>query len=42
MPTHSPHWLDGARRDSSGGRTAPVMGPASGEVAQAALRAVVG
>ncbi|QZY50796.1 CoA-acylating methylmalonate-semialdehyde dehydrogenase [Leucobacter tenebrionis] len=33
-----PHWIDGARRESASGRTAPVYNPATGEVqAQVAL-----
>src|SRR4051794_15712053 len=32
MPTLIPHWIDGARRDGSSGRTAPVTDPATGEV----------
>ena len=27
-----PHWIDGARRESTSGRTAPVYNPATGEV----------
>jgi malonate-semialdehyde dehydrogenase (acetylating)/methylmalonate-semialdehyde dehydrogenase len=27
-----PHWIDGARRESASGRTAPVYNPATGEV----------
>ena len=27
-----PHWIDGARRASTSGRTAPVFNPATGEV----------
>ena len=27
-----PHWIDGARRDSTSGRTAPVTNPATGEI----------
>ena len=32
MPTTIPHWIDGARRESTSGRTAPVTDPATGEV----------
>jgi malonate-semialdehyde dehydrogenase (acetylating)/methylmalonate-semialdehyde dehydrogenase len=32
MPTHIPHWIDGARHDGTGDRTAPVTDPATGEV----------
>jgi malonate-semialdehyde dehydrogenase (acetylating)/methylmalonate-semialdehyde dehydrogenase len=32
MPTSIPHWIDGARREGTGGRTAPVTDPATGEV----------
>ena len=32
MPTSIPHWIDGARREGAGDRTAPVTDPATGEV----------
>src|SRR3954469_20941409 len=32
MPTLIPHWIDGARREGSSGRTANVTDPATGEV----------
>ncbi|HEY0507996.1 MAG TPA: CoA-acylating methylmalonate-semialdehyde dehydrogenase [Blastococcus sp.] len=32
MPTHIPHWIDGARRDGTSGRTAAVTDPATGEI----------
>jgi malonate-semialdehyde dehydrogenase (acetylating)/methylmalonate-semialdehyde dehydrogenase len=32
MPTHIPHWIDGARREGASSRTAPVTDPATGEV----------
>ena len=32
MPTSIPHWIAGARREGTGGRTAPVTDPATGEV----------
>ena len=32
MPTPIPHWIDGARRDGTSGRTAPVTDPATGQV----------
>jgi malonate-semialdehyde dehydrogenase (acetylating) / methylmalonate-semialdehyde dehydrogenase len=32
MTTLIPHWIDGARRESAGGRTADVTDPATGEV----------
>ena len=32
MPTLIPHWIDGARREGAGGRTADVTDPATGEV----------
>ena len=40
MPTHIPHWINGARRDGGSGRTAPVTDPATGQVTgQVALAA---
>ena len=32
MPTHIPHWIDGARRDGTSGRTGEVTDSATGEV----------
>jgi malonate-semialdehyde dehydrogenase (acetylating) / methylmalonate-semialdehyde dehydrogenase len=32
MTEHIPHWIDGARREGSSGRTAPVTDPATGQV----------
>ncbi|MGY1594045.1 CoA-acylating methylmalonate-semialdehyde dehydrogenase [Geodermatophilus sp. SYSU D00965] len=32
MPTHIPHWIDGARREGSSGRTGDVTDSATGEV----------
>src|SRR4051812_39244123 len=32
MPTSIPHWIDGARREGTSGRTADVTDPATGEV----------
>jgi malonate-semialdehyde dehydrogenase (acetylating)/methylmalonate-semialdehyde dehydrogenase len=32
MPTSIPHWIDGARREGTSGRTANVTDPATGEV----------
>jgi malonate-semialdehyde dehydrogenase (acetylating) / methylmalonate-semialdehyde dehydrogenase len=32
MPRTIPHWIDGALRESTSGRTAPVTDPATGEV----------
>ncbi len=32
MPTLIPHWIDGARREGTSGRTAPVTDPATGQV----------
>ena len=32
MPTSIPHWIDGARREGTGDRTARVTDPATGEV----------
>src|SRR3954447_24291016 len=32
MPTPIPHWIDGARREGAGDRTADVTDPATGEV----------
>src|SRR5688500_20342067 len=32
MPTFIPHWIDGARREGAGDRTAPVTDPVTGEV----------
>src|SRR3712207_1190146 len=32
MPTHIPHWIDGARRDGASGRTGEVTDSATGEV----------
>ena len=32
MPTLIPHWIDGALREGTSGRTAPVTDPATGEV----------
>ena len=32
MPTHIPHWIDGARREGAGGRTGDVTDSATGEV----------
>jgi malonate-semialdehyde dehydrogenase (acetylating) / methylmalonate-semialdehyde dehydrogenase len=32
MPTPIPHWINGARRDGTSGRTAPVTDPATGQV----------
>src|SRR3954453_13823511 len=32
MTEHIPHWIDGARREGSSGRTASVTDPATGEV----------
>ncbi|WP_409332401.1 CoA-acylating methylmalonate-semialdehyde dehydrogenase [Trujillonella humicola] len=41
MPATIPHWIDGARRESTSGRTAPVTDPATGEVTgQVALASV--
>ncbi|MGY1743532.1 MULTISPECIES: CoA-acylating methylmalonate-semialdehyde dehydrogenase [unclassified Blastococcus] len=41
MPGTIPHWIDGARRESTSGRTAPVTDPATGEVTgQVALASV--
>src|SRR4051812_1536389 len=41
MPTSIPHWIDGARREGTSGRTADVTDPATGEVTgEVALAAV--
>jgi malonate-semialdehyde dehydrogenase (acetylating)/methylmalonate-semialdehyde dehydrogenase len=32
MPTLIPHWIDGARREGTSGRSAPVTDPATGQV----------
>ena len=32
MAQNIPHWIDGARRDGTSGRTGPVTDPATGEV----------
>ena len=32
MPTQIPHWIDGARREGTSGRTSPVTDPATGEL----------
>src|SRR3954451_7813999 len=32
MTEHIPHWIDGARREASSGRTASVTDPATGQV----------
>src|SRR3712207_7287601 len=32
MPTHIPHWIEGARRDGASGRTGEVTDSATGEV----------
>src|SRR4051794_5140411 len=32
MAQHIPHWIDGARREGTSGRTAPVTDSATGEV----------
>ncbi|HEY4603832.1 MAG TPA: aldehyde dehydrogenase family protein, partial [Blastococcus sp.] len=32
MTEHIPHWIDGARREGSSGRTASVTDPATGQV----------
>jgi malonate-semialdehyde dehydrogenase (acetylating) / methylmalonate-semialdehyde dehydrogenase len=42
MPTHIPHWIDGARRDGASGRTGEVTDSATGEVVGEVALADVG
>ncbi|MGY1710459.1 CoA-acylating methylmalonate-semialdehyde dehydrogenase [Geodermatophilus sp. SYSU D00758] len=42
MPTSIPHWIDGARREGTSGRTTPVTDSATGEVTGEVALASVG
>src|ERR671916_423346 len=39
MPTHIPHWIEGARREGASGRTGEVTDSATGEVTREAALA---